>query len=359
LPLKQLLSAIRNLDLRNSISLGLLCTICFTIRPATAQEDAEFVFDRIAKLSVHRAQLASLVVKEHLIYSGDQGGTIAKSSAKDGTLVWQHHFKKDGRVPDPVTAMSISGTGKLIVVALKSASLCTVNTDTAAVISCWQTPQSSTITSIDLASDGIFAVTGDDMGRLLRWNLLTQESEVLGVYDWPIITVRFRSDDRVLAGDGKTLALWNIQDPKQERVIIKAGESTSDAFWFEFLGFSNDLGQAVGCSGDKVLIFDLSNGQQIGKLINSDTGRPFKSATLTPDMTELITTDMSGQVIVWDTATWQPKAKGLALQFGFVTHFTPLTEPGHYAIAGTYINIPAGFTPEVSIWNYKKVLHGQ
>lgn len=309
-------------------------------------------FKKVADISIHKAISTVVVVKNDRLFTGDENGTLAASSVDDGKLFWSQQFRVDGRIPDAITAIAVSFTGDLIVVATKSGSMCTLSTESGGGMTCWKPQSLAKITAMDLASDGIFLVTGDENGTLLRWNILSQESEVLGIHDYPIITVRFRTDDNVLAGDGKKLILWNMRERREEQVILSAGENTEGAFWFDFLGYSSDLSQVVGCSGDSVSVFELSTSKLLAKITKEPGAATLKSATLVDDMSEIITTDVVGGLTVWDTATLKPKSARMSLQFGFISYFVPLTKQGYFAIAGTYVSFPFGFVPGVSIWDY-------
>jgi WD40 repeat protein len=311
------------------------------------------VFDKIAEITAQGGQVTSVAIKGGFLYTADKSGMVVASNTSDGSLRWSKRYRPESAEFDGLTALAVSPSGDLLVTATRSGKILVIQSSDGRMLKTFDRPSVALVTTVAVAHDGGTAVTGDENGLIRQYNLADGSSEVIGSHEWSILAVRYRTDDRLLVGDPSSLKLWDVREKKVLATIVDPSSPGGESFWFASMGYSPDLTMAAAVSGQKAYVFDLASGQVLSQIENAAVTQPIKFVEISPDNSELVTTENSGAVSIWDAKTGKLKASAIAFQFGFITHLLPLPEKGRFLLAVSTVVFPGGgFRPGVGIWQY-------
>lgn len=157
------------------------------------------------------------------------------------------------------------------------------------------------VTSVAYNSDGTQAVSGDEAGNLIVWDISTGETLLrLEAHQDEVTGVAYSPDDLLIASSSndESVRVWEVATGKIHFVLTGHGDRVLD------VAFSPD-GRLIASAGrdDIAILWDSTTGEQITTL----EGHRDRVHTLafSPDGTMLATASRDQSVILWNLETYE------------------------------------------------------
>ena len=160
-----------------------------------------------------------------------------------------------------------------------------------------QMGHSSTVTSIAVSLDGLYALSGSVDKTVILWEMSTgREVRTFKGHSESVTSVAFSPDGRyALSGSNdKTIKLWDVSDGRE----VRSFEGHSD--WVTSVAFSPD-GKYILSAGGDIRLWDASTGARVKRIFWGQS-RAVQSVAFSPDGKSALSGGPKG-VQLWDVST--------------------------------------------------------
>ena len=257
-----------------------------------------------AILTDHTGEVTSIVFSPtgQFLAGGSLDGTIILWDVSGKRSIKSLEHRVHGTLRD-VNAVSFSPNGKWLV----SVGMGVKLWDVTDIHNPMETPPTLThdnwIKTVNFSPDGRLLVTGDLGGTVKIWDMQGEKSiKTLKIDSFPFVSVKFSSDNRLLATSTDYIKLWNMPDWHLHGTI-----PTIPNFVLG-LAFSQD-GKVLASAGGKITkmesvtkLWSMENGAHISSL--EGHADLFTTVTFSPDGTTLANSGDDGILRVWDVAPY-------------------------------------------------------